>query len=73
LKKEINMGLSTFIEINNDFTNEIENNKMSFLIELLSYLNSGDKKQIKNKAISRIITVHRDENKCKELQHIISN
>jgi len=52
------MGYSTFIEINNDSTNEIQANSDEFMKELLNLLHYGKGKPI---GIIRSVTVHRND------------
>ncbi len=64
------MGLSTFIEINNDFASEIENNPEEFVQALIRYLNSGEyKKPIVG--ITHIMTIHRDYERYKTMNQLI--
>lgn len=65
------MGLSTFIEINNDFTDEIEKDPAKFAGLLITYLHSGQYKE-KIPAVSKIITLHRDDKKCQTIQKLLT-
>ena len=65
------MGLSTFIEINNDLTNEIENNPDGFIATLITYLHCGQK-DIHIPAVTKKITLHRDDEKCIEIHSLLN-
>ncbi len=65
------MGLSTFIEINNDLTSDIEKNPDKFIAALINYLNCGEK-DIYIPAVSKKITIHRDAKKCQEIQKLLN-
>ncbi len=66
------MGLSTFIEINNDLTDEIEKNPDGFIATLVTYLHCGQQ-DIYIPAVSKKITLHRDDKKCLEIQKLLEN
>lgn len=66
------MGLSTFIEINNDLTDEIQNNPEGFVQTLLTYLYSGDM-SIYIPAVTNKITLHRDDNKCNYIKKLLKD
>lgn len=64
------MGLSTFIEINNDFVNEIGKDPGGFVGELLVYIHTGENKR-KIPGVTKIITLHRDDKKCQKIQRLM--
>lgn len=62
------MGLSTFIEINNDYTGDIVKDPNRFMRGLLEYLNSGSLVQNNIPAIVNMTTLHRDDKQYKEIK-----
>ncbi len=65
------MGLSTFIEINNDFTNVLEYNQEEIVKYLIRYLNCGDEIPY-TPVINKIITLHRDDKKYQKIQRLLT-
>lgn len=66
------MGLSTFIEINNDLADEIGKNPADFVAGLLIYLHTGQIKEMPL-GVTRILTVHRDDTTCVKLQKLMTS
>lgn len=67
------MGLSTFIEINNDYTDIIENMEIGLFKEyLVDYLKTGQEMPY-NPAFMKVITLHRDDKRCKEIQRLLND
>lgn len=64
------MGLSTFIEINNDFTDRIGENPGEFVGEILVFLHSGQYKKLPP-GVMRMVTFHRDYKECQKIQKIM--
>lgn len=65
------MGLSTFIEINNDFAEEIGKDPAKFVGLILMYLHSGEYKE-KIPAVRKIMTLHRADKQCQKIQKLLT-
>lgn len=66
------MGLSTFIEINNDYLHEIELNPNKFLDGIVEYVRTG-KCHFNIPSVTNITTIHRDEKSCSKISSLIKD
>lgn len=67
------MGLSTFIEIDNDFVSEIEKDRSVFVLQLLYAIQSGRIPEGRCVGVRRMAIFHRDSDECQMIQVLMKS